>query len=185
MIKFSVILISLALFLISLIYIGFFNNECNSGDLSIGANIATIMATSIALITLPFIYIQIRDNKIQQKRERSYNFTGKYHTPDYLDFIGKTRLFLNNTPKEQQMLKFDNDFEIRKNVVATFSYFEETATMYNMDLIDKEIVKLTLKLPIIFYFDLGKDLIYAMRRVAKSEEVYNQWETLHDNLKCN
>ena len=154
-------------------------------NLDFWVDIATIAAPLIALGGLGLIWWQLRDNAKQSRLQRSYEFAGKYHSPEYLRHMIDASSFMKSSDGiDKKWEDFNNDKTIRNSVGIFLSFFEEIGAMYNMGLVDKGVIEKLLKPPTIAYFELSKPFIDKMRegREDKDPAIHDQWETMYNDL---
>jgi len=155
------------------------------------ARVATILGGFAAFITLPIIWWQLKSNSKQSKRERSYEFASRYYDPNIMPHIVKTRRFLTDTPENNQLELFKTDDDLRVSVGVCLSLFEEIGAMYNMNLLDKEVIRRLFKPPCVAYYNWALPFIGQMRKDAKvenalskvdSQTIFAEWQKMYEDL---
>lgn len=151
------------------------------------ANIATVAGVLIAFFGLLGIYLQLRTNAIQAKRIRTYEFSAKIQQTEFYKHFAQCRYFLNDKDFSEDSKWFEYSEgivpDLTEHVYITFAYFEDLGLSYNMNLIDRKIVKKLLKTTITMYYEESEWLRKRIKEHFKSNEnIYKQWELMYKDL---
>jgi len=153
-------------------------------------SMATILGPVIALIGLGLIFWQLRDNAIQARRTRTYEFSSKIQDGVFYDHIYNVETFFDDTETADGQDKCWSDFqnktvtkEVKKSLFIVFAYFEDLGLMYSLGLVDREMIKQLLRSYIIHYFEMSSWFIVRLRIKKDNEKIYKEWQTLYNSLR--
>jgi len=150
---------------------------------------ATIAGALAAIFGLGFIALQLYWNAQQTKRQRTFELVSKFYDPHYVKLTHDAGYFLTSDLTDQQ--KIDAFFNrknhlnphIRKKCIVLFSLYEDIAQMYNMKLLDKEVITRALRGAIIYMFNKSEPIIKEFRYRTNNQQIYLEWELCALELK--
>lgn len=134
------------------------------------------LANIVTILGLFFIIWQLRDNRINEKRARTFQLIDRY-------WLQVNPVFIELLKDSSWLSLYDVGNETGH--VMLISYFEELGYLWNHDIIDKKIIKAHLTNPIIVSFNKFSNYIKLFRKDTKNPSYCIAWERMATELKKN
>lgn len=145
------------------------------------ADWSQIVTAAAAVVALAYAGFQIRVTRGIARRELVYNYFEKFSEAEMIKLISDTRNFWQVEPRRQgeRWREFNQkDREKRGMLVLLPNLLEEVASLYNGNLLDKDVTAKTLGAAAEAYWVEAQWFVERARAQRDNPRVYAEWERM-------
>jgi hypothetical protein len=178
---------SLLLFAITIsfysVYRFFINKHTGLADL---VQLSTVIAGTAAAVSVFYLAKQIREASDTEKINRTCDFIKRYNDPVQGKIFSDTLIILNDKKKREVLfvgkrIEDQNYVKLRQTIGLTLNFFEELATLYNNNLVHKEITEEYFGKISKIFFERCKKYIQKREAQTNREKIFEQWRIMNNS----